>query len=278
MGAGLDFTSLCGGPCPFSEPGKYPGGISYGSISIDPATKNFTTDGTLSTLEIVNIMLGAGNDHLAIQSTLQPGGDVNPITGLRGELAHHGHHGRPRRRQRAAQGRRHLRLAPHRRPKRHGRPAHPRGRPHVARYGFQSASSDAPDGSYTSPVLRDGRFGRHACLLGGGRTALPARAQRRGRGLRLPPVTGTFHARPAAGSCSTNGQAMAEPRVRRRPEGLRAGLRRADDPGLRERRRPQRPTGHLRDGAILLVDGFGAAGRAAVRLPLPQGRYRLRAR
>src|SRR5213079_480351 len=27
---------------------------------------------------------------LTIQSTLQPGGDFNPITGLRGELAHHG--------------------------------------------------------------------------------------------------------------------------------------------------------------------------------------------
>ena len=35
-------------------------------------------------------MLGAGNDTLNIQSTLQPGGDFNPITGLRGELAHHG--------------------------------------------------------------------------------------------------------------------------------------------------------------------------------------------
>ncbi|HEX4527110.1 MAG TPA: PKD domain-containing protein [Gaiellaceae bacterium] len=90
MGAGLDFTSLCGGQCPFNEPGKYPGGISYGSISLDPITHNFTTDGTLSTLEIVNIMLGAGNDTLNIQSTLQPGGDFNPITGLRGEIAHHG--------------------------------------------------------------------------------------------------------------------------------------------------------------------------------------------
>ncbi|HET7128184.1 MAG TPA: hypothetical protein VFJ93_03815, partial [Gaiellaceae bacterium] len=90
MGPGLDFTKLCGGQCPFSEPGKYPGGISYGSISLDPITHNFTTDGTLSTLEIVNILLGAGNDTLTIQSTLQQGGDFNPITGLRGELAHHG--------------------------------------------------------------------------------------------------------------------------------------------------------------------------------------------
>jgi hypothetical protein len=90
MGAGLDFTLLCGGPCPFNEPGKYPGGISYGSVSLDPITQNFTTDGTLSTIEVVNIMLGAGNDTLTIQSTLQPGGDFNPITALRGELAHHG--------------------------------------------------------------------------------------------------------------------------------------------------------------------------------------------
>jgi len=90
MGPGLDFTALCGGPCPFQEPGKYPGGISYGSVSIDPVTHVFTTDGNLSTVEIVNVMLGQGNDHLTIASTLQPGGDFNPITGLRGELAHHG--------------------------------------------------------------------------------------------------------------------------------------------------------------------------------------------
>src|SRR5262249_23356895 len=95
MGPGLDFSNLlCSGvplTCkhPFGEPGKYPGGISYGSISLD-ANGVFTTDGTLSTIEIVNIMLGAGNDHLAIQSTLQPGGDFNPVTGQRGELAHHG--------------------------------------------------------------------------------------------------------------------------------------------------------------------------------------------
>ena len=97
MGKALDFSNvLCPdlpdrSTCkhPFSEPGIYPGGISYGSISVD-ANGVFTTDGTLSTVEIVNIMLGAGNDHLDIQSTLQPGGDFNPITGLRGELAHHG--------------------------------------------------------------------------------------------------------------------------------------------------------------------------------------------
>ena len=98
MGAALDFSYLlCSNindptTCkhPFNEPGKYPGGISYGSISIDPITRVFVTDGTLSTIEIVNIMLGAGNDHLSIDSTLQPGGDFNPITGAREQLAHHG--------------------------------------------------------------------------------------------------------------------------------------------------------------------------------------------
>ena len=64
----LDFSNLlCTGPpnptrstckTPFGEPGIYPGGISYGSISID-SNGVFTTNGTLSTVEIVNIMLGA---------------------------------------------------------------------------------------------------------------------------------------------------------------------------------------------------------------------------
>ena len=35
-------------------------------------------------------MLGAGNDTLTIDSTLQPGGDFNPLTGAREQLAHHG--------------------------------------------------------------------------------------------------------------------------------------------------------------------------------------------
>ncbi|MCA1841353.1 MAG: hypothetical protein LC723_13695, partial [Actinobacteria bacterium] len=97
MGPALDFSFLlCTNPAdkttckhPFSEPGVYPGGISYGSISLD-SNGTFIIDGTLSTVEVVNIMMGAGNDHLNIQSTLQPGGDFNPITGMRGELAHHG--------------------------------------------------------------------------------------------------------------------------------------------------------------------------------------------
>ena len=72
-----------------ASPASTPAGSATARSSID-ANGVFTTDGTLSTIEIVNILLGAGNDHLTIQSTLQPGGDFNPITGQRGELAHHG--------------------------------------------------------------------------------------------------------------------------------------------------------------------------------------------
>src|SRR5207302_1711995 len=44
MGADLDFTSRLGGqPAPFGEPSKFPGGVSYGSISLD-SMGNFTTD------------------------------------------------------------------------------------------------------------------------------------------------------------------------------------------------------------------------------------------
>ena len=91
MGPSLDFTNLLGGkPAPFGETAKYPGGISYGSISLD-SNGNFVTDGNLSTLEIVNLLLGAGNDHFSIQSTLVQGGDFNPITGQRDtHLANHG--------------------------------------------------------------------------------------------------------------------------------------------------------------------------------------------
>src|SRR5207237_8810478 len=81
MGPSLDFSYLLcsSGTCkhPFNEPGIYPGGISYGSIAIDPVTHQFLTDGNLSTLEVVNILLGSGNDHLTIPSTLVQGADHN---------------------------------------------------------------------------------------------------------------------------------------------------------------------------------------------------------
>ena len=95
MGAGLDFSTSSARPVPdgckrrSASPASTPAASATARSRID-ANGIFTTDGTLSTIEIVNILLGAGNDHLAIQSTLQPGGDFNPITGQRGELAHHG--------------------------------------------------------------------------------------------------------------------------------------------------------------------------------------------
>jgi hypothetical protein len=79
MGPGLDFTSLIassgGSAHPFGESGVYPGGISYGTISIDPVTHLYNTDGSHSTIEVVNIFLGQGNDTLTVNSTLIPGPD-----------------------------------------------------------------------------------------------------------------------------------------------------------------------------------------------------------
>ena len=62
MTADLDLRSLCSGPCPFGEPGFYPGGVSYGTISLD-STGHFQTDGNASTIEVLNLFLGSGNDR-----------------------------------------------------------------------------------------------------------------------------------------------------------------------------------------------------------------------
>ena len=97
MGSGLDFTSLFtpGQPAPFGEPGVYPGGISFGSISLvdDPAhpgKKIFSTDSGRSTIEVLNIMLGQGNDQLAILGSLVPGPDHDPLTGAQTTVSTHG--------------------------------------------------------------------------------------------------------------------------------------------------------------------------------------------
>jgi RTX calcium-binding nonapeptide repeat (4 copies) len=95
--AGLDFTAILGGAHPFGESGKYPGGISYGSIVLaqdpafpgDPTKQVFLTDGSHSTLEVVNLFLGQGNDKLDINSTLIPGPDHN-ADGTLGLVSEHG--------------------------------------------------------------------------------------------------------------------------------------------------------------------------------------------
>ncbi len=59
----------------FGEPVNFPGGISFGTITFDPITRTFVTDGSRTTVEVLNIMLGSGNDRLTITGTLIPGPD-----------------------------------------------------------------------------------------------------------------------------------------------------------------------------------------------------------
>src|SRR5262249_37397812 len=87
--AKLDFTQQPGNnPLPFGEPGVYPGGISYGAISLD-GNGNFTTDGGRTTIDVLNILLGSGNDHFTVQNTMVPGPDHN-ADGSLGKVAAHG--------------------------------------------------------------------------------------------------------------------------------------------------------------------------------------------
>ena len=74
---------------PFGEPSVYPGGISYGTIVWDPVTRTFLPTGVTTTIEVLNVLLGEGNDHLTITSTLVPGHDHN-ADGTLGPVAVHG--------------------------------------------------------------------------------------------------------------------------------------------------------------------------------------------
>ena len=72
----LDLTSLLNGqPAPFGEATIVPRGISFGTISVDPTTGQYSTAAGVSTIEILNIMLGQGNDTLNVTGTLNPGPD-----------------------------------------------------------------------------------------------------------------------------------------------------------------------------------------------------------
>ncbi|MEO6651293.1 MAG: hypothetical protein ABIP17_01380, partial [Ilumatobacteraceae bacterium] len=87
MGGDVDFSDLLGPgeTMPFGEPSAYPGGISYGSIVWDPVNEVFlATDTVRSTIEVLNLLLGEGNDTLTIESTLVPGPDGT------GQVAVHG--------------------------------------------------------------------------------------------------------------------------------------------------------------------------------------------
>ena len=68
----LDFgpTYSSGNPQTFGEPAIFPGGIGFGTVQF--VDGKFPTDGAKSTIEVVNLLLGIGNDSLDIQGTLDP--------------------------------------------------------------------------------------------------------------------------------------------------------------------------------------------------------------
>jgi len=73
MAKDLDF----GGAAFFGEPNVFPGGISFGTISF--VDGHFETDGAKSTIEVLNLLLGKGNDHVDIQGTLDPAPPVSAL-------------------------------------------------------------------------------------------------------------------------------------------------------------------------------------------------------
>jgi len=66
-----------GNPQTFGEPAIFPGGISYGTVQFVDGT--FKTDGGKSTIEVVNLMLGSGNDTFQVNGTLDPDAAVKLI-------------------------------------------------------------------------------------------------------------------------------------------------------------------------------------------------------
>jgi hypothetical protein len=78
MANDLDFGALYGLTSTdvgtFGESLVVPGGISFGKISF--GTGGFSTNNTQSTIEVLNVMLGEGNDDLQIIGTLNPADSV----------------------------------------------------------------------------------------------------------------------------------------------------------------------------------------------------------
>jgi len=72
MADDLDFGALGAGV--FGESGFFPGGISFGKISFGQG--GFGTDASQSTIEVLNLLLGEGNDRLDIEGTLDPAPSV----------------------------------------------------------------------------------------------------------------------------------------------------------------------------------------------------------
>ncbi len=135
----------------------------------------FTTDGTLSTVEVVNIMLGAGNDNLSDPEHAPAGRRLQP--GHRRARRARPPRRRDRRagrRERTADGRRHVHArGSGRRPRRLGLQARAQRRPRLGTYGFVVGQQiTLPDGhSYTitgiAPTVLHGPG--DTLLVGGGR-------------------------------------------------------------------------------------------------------------
>ena len=68
----LDFgpTYSSGNPQTFGEPAIFPGGIGFGTVQF--VDGKFDTNGAKTTIEVVNFLLGIGNDELDVQGTLDP--------------------------------------------------------------------------------------------------------------------------------------------------------------------------------------------------------------
>ena len=61
-----------GNPQTFGEPAIFPGGISFGTVQFVDGTVRRRTARS-RTIEVVNLLLGVGNDRLDVQGTLDPG-------------------------------------------------------------------------------------------------------------------------------------------------------------------------------------------------------------
>ncbi len=82
MAKDLDFGADYGGAQgeTFGEPPVFPGGISFGSVAVvDGEYTQDTAGGGKSTIEVLNLFLGSGNDRLDVQGTLQPDAPVKLI-------------------------------------------------------------------------------------------------------------------------------------------------------------------------------------------------------
>ncbi|HET9217470.1 MAG TPA: Calx-beta domain-containing protein, partial [Terriglobia bacterium] len=79
MADDLDFAALygldAGDTGTFGESLVFPGGISYGKINF--GSNGFGTSDNTSTIEVLNVMLGEGNDGLTITGTLNPAASVS---------------------------------------------------------------------------------------------------------------------------------------------------------------------------------------------------------